>query len=337
MGTFAAIVCSTASTATPPRFAAAPRSTVHSGHTGWEAIRTIRNAGAIPLQGRPPTDDLHLLFAIGNGNMPSRELRRSQSTATSVRRCRGGIRSDLRAPQNSPRSSPKANALGFQLGPRSGVTVLDVDTRNEGVIEDAFDRHGPSPFIVRTGGGYHAYYRHGGEKRHIRPYADQPIDILGGGLVVAPPSVSAKGRYEIIRGSLDDLASLPPIHVVLDFLRRVTAPIPEGRRDSTLFRQLLREARHCDDFESLLDVARSVNMDCIPPMTDAQTIKIAKSAWGFEISGNNWVGRKARASTDREEILALSYDPAAAMLLMLWRIAPATERRPLRHRPSQNL
>jgi hypothetical protein len=56
-------------------------------------------------------------------------------------------------------------------------------------------------------------------------------------------------------------------------------------------------------------------------MTDAQVIKIAKSAWGFEISGNNWVGRKARASTDREEILALSHDPAAAMLLMLLRVS----------------
>jgi hypothetical protein len=47
----------------------------------------------------------------------------------------------------------------------------------------------------------------------------------------------------------------------------------------------------------------------------------AKQAWGYEVAGNNWVGRKARASTDRDEILALSHAPAAAMLLNLLRVS----------------
>ena len=62
-----------------------------------------------------------------------------------------------------------ADAFGFPLGPRSGVTILDVDTRDERVLHDAQDRYGESNFIVETGGGYHAYYRYGGERRHIRP------------------------------------------------------------------------------------------------------------------------------------------------------------------------
>jgi hypothetical protein len=50
-------------------------------------------------------------------------------------------------------------------------------------------------------------------------------------------------------------------------------------------------------------------------------VKIAKSAWGYEITGKNGAGSNARASTDREEILALSHDPYAAHLLHLLRVA----------------
>ena len=102
----------------------------------------------------------------------------------------------------------EANAFGFQPGPQSRVTVLDIDSSDDAVLLDALSEHGETPFIVRTGGGYHAYYRHRGERRLIRPYPKKPIDVLGGGYVVAPPSISAKGQYEIIAGTLDDLANL---------------------------------------------------------------------------------------------------------------------------------
>jgi hypothetical protein len=32
--------------------------------------------------------------------------------------------------------------------------------------------------------------------------------VLGGCLIIAPPSVAAKGQYEIIQGNLDDLDRL---------------------------------------------------------------------------------------------------------------------------------
>ena len=129
----------------------------------------------------------------------------------------------------------EADAFGFQLGARSQITALDVDSQDEKVLADALNDHGETPFIVRTGGGYHAYYSYGGERRLIRPYHEKPVDILGGGFVVASPSISQKGRYEIIAGTLDDLANLPPIQVVLDDLR-AEARIPEGRRNNALFR-----------------------------------------------------------------------------------------------------
>jgi Bifunctional DNA primase/polymerase, N-terminal len=45
----------------------------------------------------------------------------------------------------------KANAIGFQVGPRSQITVLDIDTDNEGILADALREHGETPFLVRTG------------------------------------------------------------------------------------------------------------------------------------------------------------------------------------------
>jgi hypothetical protein len=84
-----------------------------------------------------------------------------------------------------------------------------------GCLADALNRHGSSPLIVRTASGkWHGYYRHNGERRQIRPVRDVPIDILGGGYAVAPPSRFTKGEYEFIQGTLDDLACLPFMRVV---------------------------------------------------------------------------------------------------------------------------
>jgi len=183
-----------------------------------------------------------------------------------------------------------ASAFGFQLGPKSRITALDVDTQDEAVLADALNSHGPTPFIVRTGRGYHAYYSYAGERRLIRPYHEKPVDILGGGFVVAAPSISQKGRYQIIAGTLDDLTNLPPIHVVLDDLR-AEARIPEGRRNNSLFRFALQQVRHCDSYDALLDVMRTRNMDCEPPLAEDVIISTARSAWRYEQEGRNLIGR----------------------------------------------
>ena len=126
------------------------------------------------------------------------------------------------------------DSFGFPLGPRSGLTILDVDTKDKSVLHEAQSRYGETPYLVETGGGYHAYYRYGGERRHIRPWGpDVPIDVLGNGYAVGAPSIAAKGPYKIIHGTLDDLKSLRPLHAVLDSLRK---PIREGRRNQSLFR-----------------------------------------------------------------------------------------------------
>jgi Bifunctional DNA primase/polymerase, N-terminal/Primase C terminal 1 (PriCT-1) len=215
---------------------------------------------------------------------------------------------------------PTNDAFGFAAGGTSGITVLDIDTTDERVRDDAFARYGEPRVVVRTlSGHWHGWYRYNGEPRRIRPWPGKRVDILGKGCAIAPPSQGPRSRYEFIQGGLDDLDHLTKLRG-LD-LPTGDGPIPEGRRDDTLFRLLLREVKACDDFDTLLDVARTINMSCVPPLHDAQVVSKAKQAWAYEVSGNNWVGRKARASTDREEILALSHSPAAAMLLNLLRVS----------------
>jgi hypothetical protein len=181
------------------------------------------------------------------------------------------------------------NVFGFMVGDRTRLTILDVDTPDERVLTRALDCHGHSPIIVRTGSGkFHAYYRHNREHRLIRPWPDRPIDLLGAGFVVAPPSTTEKGAYQFIQGSLEDLDRLP-------VLRNLDLPKAEGAkqgaRNKSLFDHCMRHANHVDDFDSLLDVARTFNDNCEPPLEDTEVTAVARNAWGYEQRGENRFGK----------------------------------------------
>ncbi len=219
------------------------------------------------------------------------------------------------------------DGLACMAGKRNKLTVVDVDahgTEGERLLDDAQRDYGASRFIVRTGsGGFHAYYRHNGEGRRIRPDPLNPIDVLGGGVVVLPPSRGARQHYEIIEGTLDDLANLTPI-------RCVTMPplaaegglagVCVGRRNNLLFRSCMMAAHHCDDLESLLDVARTRNAEMLSPLDDTEVVNVATKAWGYEKRGQNFVanGRSIVASHAELDHL-MSRSPDAWMLLLLLR------------------
>ena len=211
----------------------------------------------------------------------------------------------------------EVDTFGFPLGPRSGVTILDVDTTaTERLARGAITLRGSHPSLWKSGGGYHAYYRYGGERRHIRPWGPSvPIDVLGNGYAVGAPSIAAKGPYKIIRGTLDDLKSLPPLHVMLDDLRK---PIPEGKRNQSLFRMSLEQAAHADDFETLMDVMRTRNMDCTIPLPESELEAAARSAWKYETEGRNLVGR-GKAVVMSHSIIdrVMAHSPDAFVLLMI--------------------
>jgi hypothetical protein len=239
------------------------------------------------------------------------------------------------------RKFPHATALGFLTDKRSGITGLDVDTTDELVFADALIRHGDTPIKVRTASGkYHAWYKHNGERRRIRPFGELPIDLLGtGGLIVAPPSWGPKGSYAFIEGGLEDLNRLPvmfglstdmydpvattaDIAVPEDFLAAVAlgygpdvGPIPRGRRNDTLWRFCMRTARTCASVDDLIAVARVRNAECSPPQSDMEVLKIAASAWGYEQRGQNRFGRTG-AFLPTSEVNGLIAEPNVLLLLM---------------------
>jgi hypothetical protein len=214
---------------------------------------------------------------------------------------------------------PDAPAIGFATKRRNGLTILDIDTPDESVLADALDRHGHTPLVARTGSGkFHAYYRHNGERRRIRPWRGLAIDLLGtGGFAVAPPSEVAKGSYSFIEGTLDDIALLP-------VLRNLDLPGPkqpsarEGERNNKLWEHCMRQAQHVGTFDELLDVGRTANDNYLPPMDDAEVIKIAQSAWAYTERGDNRFGQLgAYVSLELVTRLAKTNPDALALLNVL--------------------
>jgi Bifunctional DNA primase/polymerase, N-terminal/Primase C terminal 1 (PriCT-1) len=215
-----------------------------------------------------------------------------------------------------------ADSIGFALGGRSKITVLDVDTPNERVLADVLDRHGRTPIIVRSGSGnYQCWYRWNRERRQIRPFGEKPIDVLGGGFVVAPPSRGTNSNYRFIEGSLDDLDSLP----VLRGIEIATSPlspasivdggVTEGHRNASLWRHCMQSARYCDDVDAVLDVARTHNAEFMPPLTDSEVMKVAKSAWDYTERGANRFGRHG-VFFDTDEVNRLITSDSDAFVLL---------------------
>ena len=230
----------------------------------------------------------------------------------------------LRASGEIAQKFPDAMGIGFMVGKRSRLTVLDVDSHDDLVLADALGRHGQTPIIVRSGSGnYQGWYRHNGEGRLIRPEPDKPIDILGGGFVVAPPSQGTKSNYQFIQGGLDDLDHLPLLRRLPANVNAQTATaipqaierIREGERNTNLWEQCMRAAHHCDSFNALLDVACTQNAQFLTPLPDDEVVKVAKSAWGYTERDENHFGRPC-VSFDAAEVNELiCNDPDLYLLL----------------------
>lgn len=116
---------------------------------------------------------------------------------------------------------PWAN-VGIVTGKTSGIFVLDEDPKNGGdsSLAGLLAKHGPLPetYTVCTGsGGHHFYFQMPGfsitNKNRDLP---EGLDIRGnGGQVVAPPSVSSVGSYEVIK----DVPVAPAPEWLLGILR----------------------------------------------------------------------------------------------------------------------
>lgn len=129
---------------------------------------------------------------------------------------------------------PRAN-VGIVTGALSGLVVLDVDPRHEGIksLSALMRRYGslPDTLEVRTGGGgYHLLFTHPGGDTLLRNAAELDglpgLDVRGdGGYIVAAPSLHASGAfYEW--GNNEPLAALPGWTLQLLSRERGVAPRP---------------------------------------------------------------------------------------------------------------
>jgi hypothetical protein len=253
---------------------------------------------------------------------------------------RGYQKIGLRGSQQLALRFADADALGFMCGPRSRITVLDIDTSNETVLADALERHGRTPVVVRTASGkWHAYYRHNGERRRIRLWPDLAIDVLGArGFVIAPPSQTASGRYQFADGSLDDLDRLPIMSATAtDNKPTATAP-PDGPsplrglrehdgRNKTLFLAVGPPAR--DIFaaggprDALFELAVRHNREASEPMAVEEVSKVVDSVWQMTCEGHNWIGQRERRE---RELSCFKDDVDAHYLLEYLRVTEAFRR-----------
>jgi hypothetical protein len=136
------------------------------------------------------------------------------------------------------------------------------------------------------------------------------VDIRGkGGIIIVPPSFRhGRGQYRFQKGSWSDVPNLT--HIKPGSLNTgpliVPRSVPQGTRNNTLFNYLLHEAWACDDFDSLLDVAQTFNMDCGLP--ELEVAKTTRSVWRLHQEGTNWTRGPARivltAGDDLDKLLS---------------------------------
>lgn len=113
--------------------------------------------------------------------------------------------------------------IGIATGPKSGIVVIDIDTRNGGMdtyrqfAKELGELHG-MPYVETSQGGAHLYFEH--PNCTLRGTAGSGIDIkASGGYVVAPPSLHITGHvYTWKRSTNGSFPPLPPAWV--EFLRK---------------------------------------------------------------------------------------------------------------------
>src|SRR4051794_13382591 len=155
----------------------------------------------------------------------------------------GYMKLGMRGSQALARKFDRADALGVACGRRNGLVVVDVDAPDDNLVGDVMSFYGKSPLVSRTpSGGHHVFYRSNGapeERRRIRDAywrnRGLPVDVLGNGFVVLPPSCGPNGTYAFVQGTPADIEGLPPIRFA-EATVRPPAPIPEGRRNDELWR-----------------------------------------------------------------------------------------------------
>lgn len=194
------------------------------------------------------------------------------------------------------------------MGVTSGITEVDVDAAGDAWLGVAIERFGDTPIIIRTASGKaKLWYRHSGEGRRVRPFSGLPVDVLGAGFTIAPPSlrVDLGQSYAFVAGGLNDLPCLPVIRSgqVPDMVARAPEAVLRGDRNASLWRHCMAQARSCDDVEALIDVALTWSGALPEPLGSAEAERCARSAWNYETLGRNFLGLRKPQLTGGDRIM----------------------------------
>jgi hypothetical protein len=217
-----------------------------------------------------------------------------------------------------------ASGLGVLMGAPSGLTEIDVDGDGEAWLALAVERFGDTPIKIRTASGKaKLWYRSNGEGRRIRPFEALPIDVLGGGFTIAPPSwrEDLAASYMFFEGGIENVPALPKIASQALETSQIfsSRTVENGKRNRTLWLYCMTQAQHCDDTEALIDVAEAWASTLMDPLTRAEIRKTAQSAWRYEISGRNFVGVRKPQLTEQDRVMDSLIDrPEAFTLLQLF-------------------
>lgn len=236
------------------------------------------------------------------------------------------LKGGLPASREWARKFSDASALGIACGRRNRLTVLDIDSPDEGLLGRALDKFGDTPIIIRTASGkFHAWYRHNGEGRKIRTaMPGEPVDVLGNGFALAPPSRGSVGSYEFISGSLADLKQLPRMTAQTaapSAPPAVSTPditlVGQGERNNMLYRACMVQAPLCAGLDQLMDFAQALNRSgFVHPLGDEELRRTVANSWAMEESGRNWFGTGRRVVSTHDEVDGLMQDDPDAYLLL---------------------
>ena len=174
--------------------------------------------------------------------------------------------------------------IGIVTGAISGIAVVDLDSKE--AIEFSKKNNFPKTPYVKTGKGYHLYFKY---QNGVRNFQKRPelkdIDLRAdGGYVLAPPSIhpETKKPYEwkIIPGEVD-YAELPEIILQKpqqkSQLAELYKGVSEGERNNTLTRLVGSWVSDGLSYEECLENALLWNSKNSPPLPEKEIETTVKS------------------------------------------------------------
>ena len=192
----------------------------------------------------------------------------------------------------------KRSNVGVVTGATSGIFVLDVDTRHNGMdsLDNLQVKHGKLPdtaLVMTGGGGYHFYFKHPGfpVKNDNRAKIGEGLDVKGeAGFVVGPGSLHESGAFYDWEASshpeasgfqsapdwlLDAIRTAPRAEKTVEFS---SGSVAEGGRNVFLASVAGALRFRGIEYQALLQMLLIANdHNCKPPLDPSEVAGIALS------------------------------------------------------------